>query len=262
MRVRSGPGTSGSGGAVPDAGDEGSTTTPVRRILEALEEKGSAERAGVLRGGYAPTGFRVLGVSVPDLRRVLREVRPRLDARPAAGVLALARALAASAVMEGRVAGYELLGRRRDARALLDPEIVAELGAGNDTWALVDAFAVSVTGPAWREGVIGDADVMGWTGSPDRWWRRTALASTVPLNVASRGGSGDAPRTLAVASRLVDDRDPMVVKALSWALRCLAPREPAATAAFLDGHRERLSVLVLREVGNKLATGTKRGRRT
>jgi hypothetical protein len=43
--------------------------------------------------------------------------------------------------------------------------------------------------------------------------------STVALNVRSRGGSGDVPRTLAVCRFLVADPDDMAVKALSWALR-------------------------------------------
>jgi hypothetical protein len=34
--------------------------------------------------------------------------------------------------------------------------------------------------------------------SADRWWRRAALVATVPLNLRSAGGKGDAARTLAV----------------------------------------------------------------
>lgn len=230
------------------------------RIIALLEERGSAERVRVLQGGYALTGLRALGVPVPALRSVLGSLRRELHGYSAEEILAVARELAGSGLMEGRVAGYEILERRSDARALLDADSLRELGAGNDTWALVDSFAVSVSGPAWRDGVVGDDVVWGWARSPDRWWRRTALASTVALNVAARGGSGDAPRTLAVARQLVADRDPMVVKALSWALRALAPREPSAVAAFLADHRGRLAPLVVREVSNKLATGTKRGR--
>lgn len=61
----------------------------------------------------------------------------------------------------------------------------------------------------------------------DRWvWRRAVSVSTVPLNMKSRGGIGDPQRTLAVCDLLIADRDDMVVKALSWALRELAEREP------------------------------------
>ena len=104
-----------------------------------------------------------------------------------------------------------------------------------DNWASVDAFATLVAGPAWLAGQLGDEDVERWARSPDRWWRRAALAATIALNKKRAGdGTGDARRTLAICARLAGDPDEMVVKALSWALRSLAERDPAAARAFLD----------------------------
>jgi len=85
--------------------------------------------------------------------------------------------------------------------------------------------------------------------------------STVPLNVKAQGGTGDAERTLAVCRLLVADRDPMVVKALSWALRALCVRDPDAVGAFLRQNEGGLPSLVKREVRNKLETGRKAGMR-
>jgi len=85
--------------------------------------------------------------------------------------------------------------------------------------------------------------------------------STVPLNSRARGGGGDTARTVAVCRTLVGDRDDMVVKAMSWALRELAKRDPSAARRFLTAHRKELAARVLREVGNKLATGLKNPRR-
>jgi 3-methyladenine DNA glycosylase AlkD len=83
------------------------------------------------------------------------------------------------------------------------------------------------------------------------------LVSTVALNVRSHGGQGDVPRTLAVCRLLVDARDDMVVKALSWALRELVVHDPEAVRGFLEEYGERLAARVKREVRNKLATGLK-----
>jgi 3-methyladenine DNA glycosylase AlkD len=59
------------------------------------------------------------------------------------------------------------------------------------------------------------------------------------------------------------DRDPMVVKALSWALRVLSKRDPEAVRAHLAARSGALAALVRREVRNKLETGLKNpGRRT
>ena len=86
-----------------------------------------------------------------------------------------------------------------------------------------------------------------------------ALATTTVLNTKSRGAFGDIDRTLLICGELADDRDDMVVKAESWALRALAPWDPAAFVAFLERHDVRLAARVKREVGNKLRTGRKSG---
>jgi 3-methyladenine DNA glycosylase AlkD len=55
----------------------------------------------------------------------------------------------------------------------------------------------------------------------------------------------------------VDDRDDMVVKAMSWALRELVAHDPDAVRAFLSAHDDVLAARVKREVTNKLETGLK-----
>jgi 3-methyladenine DNA glycosylase AlkD len=79
----------------------------------------------------------------------------------------------------------------------------------------------------------------------------------VPLNNKARGGSGDARRTLAVCDLLIGDREDMVVKAMSWALRELAKRDAASVNAFVAANQELLAKRVLREVNAKLTTGLK-----
>jgi len=96
-----------------------------------------------------------------------------------------------------------------------------------------------------------------WAQSPDRWWRRAALASTVPLNNKTRGGAADDRRTLVICKLLIQDRDDMVVKAMSWALRELAKRNPVAVRKFIDQYQLQLAPRVIREVNNKLRTGKK-----
>jgi 3-methyladenine DNA glycosylase AlkD len=191
------------------------------------------------------------------MRRVVRQFAAELRDAPPAFVLAVADALVADGTSEGRQVGYELVARRPDAMARLTPARVRRLGRGNDNWASVDGFATYLAGPAWRQGYVPDAEVRRWATSQDRWWRRTALASTVALNVAARGGAGDRRRTLMVCEQVVADRDPMLAKALSWALRSLAPHDPRAVRAFLARHRATLPAIVVREVTAKLDTGRK-----
>ena len=135
------------------------------------------------------------------------------------------------------------------------------LGQGIDSWDSVDAFARYISGPAWQHGLIPDETIQRWTTSPDRYWRRAALVSTVPLNLRAAGGTGDTERTLDICTRLVADRDDMVVKALSWALRELAHWDPEAVRRFLADHQDVIAARVRREVRHKLETGLKQPRR-
>lgn len=64
-------------------------------------------------------------------------------------------------------------------------------------------------------------------------------------------------RTLDICQRLVADRDDMVIKALSWALRELVVWDRAVVHGFLDKHHDALSSRVRREVATKLETGRK-----
>jgi 3-methyladenine DNA glycosylase AlkD len=156
---------------------------------------------------------------------------------------------------------YEIIASHREALARLRTVDLRRLGHGADSWGDVDTFACYVAGPAWRERQVADAEIARWARSSDRWWRRAAVVSTVPLNSRARGGSGDSSRTLAICRLALDDRDPMVVKALSWALRELVKRSPADVEAFLDQHGARVPALVRREVRSKLRTGLKTPRR-
>src|SRR5262249_1691891 len=96
----------------------------------------------------------------------------------------------------------------------------------------------------------------GWAGSEDRWLRRSALVATVGLN-GRASGPADAARTLAICRTLAADRDDMVEKALSWALRFLSQRDRPAVEAFMAELGDALPARVRREVRNKLTTGLK-----
>jgi 3-methyladenine DNA glycosylase AlkD len=193
------------------------------------------------------------GHTTQTIRLVRREYSKRLRDAGGVEVLAIADAL----VESQRWVAYELVYHHRGARESLGIDQVTRLGRGLDGWASVDAFARYISGPAWQRRLVPDELLRAWAVSPDRWWRRVALVSTVPLNLRSAGGGGDATRTLDICQCLVSDRDDMVVKALSWALRELVVWDHAAVRGFLEAHHDVLASRVRREVATKLETGRK-----
>lgn len=201
--------------------------------------------------------------STANLRKVRRGFSRQLEVADTELVLDVALGLVALG-QPYRWVGYELVHYHSHALVALDVAMLERLGEGMADWPDTDTFAPLLAGVAWREGQIADEVVHRWARSEDRWWRRAALVSTVALNIKARGGSGDAPRTLAVCELLVDDSDDMVVKALSWALRSLVQSEADSDEVqkFLEEHDDALAARVNREVSNKLETGLKNPRRS
>ncbi len=194
--------------------------------------------------------------TVPAWRRLRRAWSRELNSRPAHEVIRIASELVDDSPW-GRLTAYELVAYHPGGIAALTPASIRRLGRGLADWVSVDTFACYLAGPAWREGRLPTRQVHTWLQSQDRWQRRAAVVCTVALNVRARGGRGDVARTLAVCRHVVEDRDDMVVKALSWALRSLVEWDRAAVSAFLKEHQSTLAGRVTREVSTKLQTGRK-----
>jgi 3-methyladenine DNA glycosylase AlkD len=197
----------------------------------------------------------------PALRRVRQSLSRTLARADPSLVLAVADALVSRGGWADRLFAYEVVAKHRPASAALDETTLIRWSHGLTDWGTVDLFGCTLGGQAWREGILSDAVVEAWSRSMDRWRRRLALVCTVPLNSKARGGSGDATRTLRICEAVANDRDDMVVKALSWSLRELSKRDAMAVQRFLSEHDDRLAPRVMREVTNKLATGKKTPRR-
>jgi 3-methyladenine DNA glycosylase AlkD len=194
---------------------------------------------------------------VPEARTIRKALSARLKRESGPDVVQVGLAIAAAPPMKAaraRWVGWELIKGHRAAAESLDLATVEALGAGNSTWDEVDGYGIYVLGPAWLRGQVSDADILRWAGDADLWKRRAALVATVVLNSKTHGGGGDARRTLMVAERLVDDREDMVVKAMSWALRMLVSWDREAVVRFMTAHDARLAARVKREVRTKLVT--------
>ena len=207
-------------------------------------------------GGHG-SRLRRLGLRAAEIRAVSLDLARACRALAPREVVRVAQALVDGGRFECGVVAFDLLWRHRAAAASLTARDLSRLARGADNWATTDCFACLVSGPAWRRGQVPDALVTRWARARDPWRRRIALVSTVPLNLRSRGGTGDVPRTLRLCRLLVADHEDMVVKAMSWALREVGKRDPAAVRAFLARHRGVLAARVTREVTNKLVTGRK-----
>jgi 3-methyladenine DNA glycosylase AlkD len=196
-----------------------------------------------------------------SVRAVRKRWSKALRASPAGDVLAAAQALEAKADQTGKWVAYELIRFHPAAFAAVTAIQIEDFAGRAQSWYAVDALGTILTGPLWAKGRLADAQVEAWSRSDDRWLRRSALVATVGLNAVSSGGPGDAGRALPICRRLAADRDDMVVKALSWALRVLSQRDRPAVEGFLADMDAVLPARAKREVRHKLSTGLKTPRK-
>ncbi len=209
--------------------------------LERLAHSAGARQARA----YFREPVEVLGVGTPDLRRLVRETHRR-----AARGWALREALTACALLlrdrrtEVKAAGLVLLGRfRRGFEASMFPAVEGWLVSDLcDSWASVDALCSEVLWPLLESHPSLLARTSRWASSPNRWVRRAAVVSLVPM--ARRGER--LPLAYSLARRLLGDGEDLVQKPCGWLLREAGKTDARGLEAFLRRHGPRIPRTTLR----------------
>jgi 3-methyladenine DNA glycosylase AlkD len=217
-------------------------------VVESMGPFGSAERAAQEKR-YLKSDLEFLGVSMPDLRRVVRaQARgyPGLGSRDA---VAWALALWREPVQERRTAAVEVLTLTSGKLGPDDLAVVERLLRDSRTWALVDPLAVDVVGRiALREPSAWDR-IDGWAGDEDFWVRRAALLALLP---GVRAGEADLPRFERYAAAMLGEKEFFIRKATGWVAREISKRDPAWVAAWTARHAREMSGVTFREAVRRL----------
>ncbi|HOP05250.1 MAG TPA: DNA alkylation repair protein [Tenuifilaceae bacterium] len=228
----------------------------IRDIRKSLEEFADDKRIEFAKKSY-PTRMQVIGVIVPNLKIVVKELSKQTKSFDNQKKLELIKLLIDEDVFELQQVAFEYLQSEKSLYKSLTEEFVESIEKNLDNWLSVDYFGAIVVGCAWRENLITTEKVKSYLKSNDFWIRRIAVVATVSLNQKARGGRGDSKRTLEICRLVVDDHHDMIVKALSWALRELSKIDKDSVIEFINENRNSLHKKVLREVNSKLETGLK-----
>ncbi len=220
-----------------------------RELTSALRSLGTPERA-VQQKRYLQSDLDFLGVTVPDVRRVVRAAARRYAADlDREALVAWAAALWREPVHERRLAAVEVLtlaARRLGARDLGTVEqLIREAG----TWALVDGLAVNVAGAVALRDACAWPRIDGWASDGDFWVRRSALLALLP---GIRSGQPELARFTAYAEPLLSEGEFFIRKAVGWVLREISRREPAWAARWTEEHVSRMSGVTFREAVRRL----------
>jgi len=231
-------------------------TTLAQKIIDALTENADSKRLE-FNNYVAPTKKKMLGVTSPELKQILTDFQNGNRDLSARQKIEIAIELVHTDIFECAQLAYELVGKDKKVLPHATKNDIELMNYNLDNWASVDCFGMYVYGKAWRIGTLTDADLIALAQHENFWQRRLAVVSTVPLNQKSNGGTVDVDRTLMICELLLTDKNDLVVKALSWALRELAKREPDVVESFVFKHKATLHPRVIREVRTKIYTGKK-----
>lgn len=220
-----------------------STLPAVRRDLRALVNPAKAaffQRFFRSGPGEYGEGDQFLGLSVPQIRLVARKHREAGSA--------IRIGLLKSKYHEDRLLGLLLMVQtyaKGDAkiRKALAAEFLANREKVNN-WDLVDSSAPNILG-AWllEEGGLKEKPRLlhDLSKSASLWDRRIAVLATFRF---IRAGSFD--WTLALAERLLGDKEDLIHKAVGWMLREVGERDRGAEEAFLREHCRTMPRTMLR----------------
>lgn len=228
----------------------------IKDIKQSLEEFAEEKRIEFAKKSY-PTKMHVIGVTVPNLKIVLKELKKQTKTFNSKDKLDLIKRLVDQDIFELQQIAFEYLQSQKNLYKSLTEEYIESIEKNLDNWVSVDYFGAIVVGCAWRENFVSIEKIKNYLKSDNYWIRRIAIVATVSLNQKARGGLGDSKRTLEICRLVVDDHEEMIIKALSWALRELVKIEKEPVIKFVNEFENRLHKKVLREVKNKLETGLK-----
>lgn len=223
----------------------------IRARLEAEGDAALAERYARV----SQTRGRVLGISVPVLRALAKELATNGEALTVGKTIQLTDAAFASGCREEMLLAVFLFARFKRQLTSEHWAVLDRWIEGIDNWETCDQLAMGVAGEIIA-GAQGSEqarfinDLRKWVNSTNPWRRRFAVVATTALN---QKGRKDASPTLQVCEPVIADSDTNVQASIAWALREACKSDAAAVFAFLNTHKADMPRTLLRRSAEKLS---------
>ncbi len=209
------------------------TTLRVDQIVEAAENRllalGSPEIAKSMERFFKHE-IQALGIKIPQLRRLAKEICPKPAEQSADIVLAACDQLLQSEYHEIRLFGLILLSR---CKRILGIEVFAcaeeWLVGGVNTWALVDEFCGGTLYYKLRAEPSALQYLQRWNNMKPMWLRRASVV--VLVKFARKGEYLD--EAYQLANNLADAPEDLIHKASGWLLREAGATDPKRLRNYL-----------------------------
>lgn len=218
----------------------------INSLLQANTDQAYLKNAKVL----IPTGKPLLGVKVPVIRKLAKTWQSEhlTSKEDYQHCILLLDALFKRQIREEMLFGIFLLQKFKRAYTADLFEHVDCWIQWIENWEVCDQLA-SVVCPVVAKNHQLFESLQQWTLSPNLWRRRFVLAMASSLN---HHGLNHVDEVLVLCESLVEDSEPMVEKALHWAIREASKKDPDKIFDWLMKKRDKMKRGVLRQAAEKL----------
>ncbi|HQR86503.1 MAG: hypothetical protein B7Y59_04005 [Burkholderiales bacterium 35-55-47] len=217
----------------------------VEHALIPLADKSEAQGMKA----YLLNQFEFLGLAAPVRRAAVKEIG-KVKWQGSSDLLAAAELLWQKPEREYRYTAVDLLRQNSAQFNVNDLSALQALLLREPWWETVDglsAVIAEVMHAAVQQKPNAAATMDVWLKHPSHWVRRSAMLHQLGWRLDT-----DTTRLFGYAIQLADEKEFFIRKAIGWALRDYARWNPQAVTDFLQGNRNRLSGLTVREAAKHL----------
>jgi 3-methyladenine DNA glycosylase AlkD len=218
----------------------------VAEIRADLSRKGNPDHANRVKR-YFKEPIETHGLTSPQEKELAKKYYPRVKG-DLQNAIEVAQELIASRILDEAQVGIRILDRMRRH---LTPVHFDTLDAWVDhltNWANADGLSTWLIAETIRKDPTLHKRLLQWTTSENRWRRRAAAVSLVPI--ARKGDMLE--EALTIADRLMTDGDDMVQKGVGWLLKEASKKHPDEIREYLLKWRAEAPALILRYASEKL----------
>jgi 3-methyladenine DNA glycosylase AlkD len=216
------------------------------QIMDEIKRRENLERkADLLR--YFKEPIKTYGLSQGECKVVADLFYPKVKGDLPA-MLSLTEELLATEILDAASVGLKMLDRFRKKLGAEHFPLFDRWVDYLNNWASTDHLTAHHICECIKDDPSLAEQLVKWTGSVNRWRRRAAAVTMVPI--AHKGEMLD--EVYRIADRLMLDEDDMVQKGVGWMLKEASVEHPQAIHEYLLKWKPKTSALILRYASEKL----------
>lgn len=217
----------------------------IRKALRAAHDPVRAEN----EKRYLKSPYKFLGVNIPTLRKLAKEIRKDLAPASRTTVFELAGTLWKSEFHQEKTIAIFLLKEYPEHLDIKAMPMLDNMLKDCTGWDHTDYIATGLVSEVLKKTPKAYRFLRKWRGSGTLWVRRASLISQIPL---LRKGEGDRKLFFSLADDMIGEKEFFIRKAIGWTVRELSKSDPEAARDFLLSVKGRASGLAMREGAKRL----------